>query len=119
MLADPDRPGVTKDMEYIVLADPAIVQDDVILSLGLFTSDQALLTQANLSAAVKDNADHTGGWATKFGRAMVQMGTIEVKTGTQGGIRKNCRVVNSANLGSIVGVEVKEENEDESLVASM
>ncbi|KAH0460868.1 hypothetical protein IEQ34_008443 [Dendrobium chrysotoxum] len=89
------------------------------LSLGLFTSDQALLTQANLSTAVNDNADNASGWATKFGRAMVQMGTTEVKTGTQGQIRKNCRVVNSANLGSIVGVDVKEGEDDESLVASM
>ncbi|KAI0510991.1 hypothetical protein KFK09_011607 [Dendrobium nobile] len=32
MLADPDRPGVTKDIEYILLTDPAIVQDDVIVS---------------------------------------------------------------------------------------
>ncbi|KAG0485950.1 hypothetical protein HPP92_009830 [Vanilla planifolia] len=65
------------------------------LSLVLFTSDAALLTTPELSAAVKHNAEHPGGWATKFARAMVKMGEIEVKTGTEGEIRKNCHVVNS------------------------
>ncbi|KAK8951339.1 Peroxidase 5 [Platanthera zijinensis] len=84
------------------------------LSLGLFTSDQALLTQANLTAAVKDNAEHPGGWATKFARAMVKLGNVDVKTGNTGEIRKNCHFVNSASID----VELYVDEEKESLVAT-
>jgi len=72
------------------------------LTLGLLTSDQALMTDPTLSAEVKDNAEHPNGWATKFKRAMVRMGGIEVLTGTQGEIRKNCRVVNSGTYGFVM-----------------
>nr|3HDL_A Chain A, Royal Palm Tree Peroxidase [Roystonea regia] len=65
------------------------------LTLGLLTSDQALVTEANLSAAVKANAMNLTAWASKFAQAMVKMGQIEVLTGTQGEIRTNCSVVNS------------------------
>ncbi|KAJ6790922.1 uncharacterized protein M6B38_246665 [Iris pallida] len=71
------------------------------LTLGLLTSDQALLTDPTLKAEVDDNAERPGGWATKFKRAMVKMGEIQVLTGTQGEIRKNCHVVNSAT-GSVL-----------------
>lgn len=74
----------------------------VLLTLGLLTSDQALVTEANLSAAVQDNANNSGGWATKFAQAMVKMGQIQVLTGTQGEIRTNCSVVNSASLGDVL-----------------
>ncbi|PKA48903.1 Peroxidase 5 [Apostasia shenzhenica] len=79
------------------------------LSLGLFTSDQALLTEANLSAAVRANARHPGGWENRFKKAMVKMGNIQVLTGKQGEIRKNCRVINSGSLESPLGVS---DNED-------
>nr|4USC_A Chain A, PEROXIDASE [Trachycarpus fortunei]4USC_B Chain B, PEROXIDASE [Trachycarpus fortunei] len=64
------------------------------LTLGLLTSDQALVTEANLSAAVKNNADNLTAWVAEFAQAIVKMGQIEVLTGTQGEIRTNCSVVN-------------------------
>lgn len=104
------------------LISPTVLDNSYYLgvreSLGLFTSDQALLTQANLSAEVNRNADHGRRWATKFARAMVKMGGIEVKTGTQGEIRKNCRVVNTGITVEHTG-EVEDEDEEETLVDSM
>ncbi|KAJ3669591.1 hypothetical protein LUZ60_011541 [Juncus effusus] len=74
-------------------------------SLSLLTSDQALLTNANLSAIVTDYANHQKTWEGRFAKAMVKMGNIEVLTGNQGEIRVNCRVVNSNGfeLGSESG----------------
>ncbi|KAK1326574.1 Peroxidase 1 [Acorus calamus] len=73
------------------------------LNLALMTSDQALMTNANTSAEVNINANNQTAWVEKFKKAMVRMGNIEVLTGTQGEIRKNCRVVNS---GSGIGLVV-------------
>ncbi|XP_058076630.1 peroxidase 5-like [Magnolia sinica] len=61
---------------------------------GLLTSDQTLFTSPLTSRMVKNNAKYQLAWATKFAAAMVQVGSIEVLTGYQGEIRKNCRVVN-------------------------
>ncbi|CAN6185186.1 unnamed protein product [Urochloa humidicola] len=60
----------------------------------LFTSDAALLRSARTTAAVLLNAFVPGVWEQKFARAMVKMAAIEVKTGANGEIRRNCRVVN-------------------------
>ncbi|KAL0903216.1 hypothetical protein M5K25_027576 [Dendrobium thyrsiflorum] len=100
-------PGVLDNAYYL----------EVQLSLGLFTSDQALLTQPSLSAAVNDNAGNGAGWAAKFATAMVKMGNTEVKTGKQGEIRKNCHVVNTVSTLWNEGEE--KEGEEESLVANM
>ncbi|KAK1279494.1 Peroxidase 5 [Acorus gramineus] len=72
------------------------------LNLALLTSDQALLTNVNTSAAVNNNANNQTAWVEKFKKAMVRMGNIGVLTGTQGEIRKNCRVVNSGSGISLV-----------------
>ncbi|KAA8536703.1 hypothetical protein F0562_029181 [Nyssa sinensis] len=61
---------------------------------GLLTSDQTLLTSPSTSGIVRNNARHGAAWANKFTAAMVRMGSIDVLTGNQGEIRKNCRVVN-------------------------
>lgn len=65
-------------------------------SKGLLTSDQSLMSDPPTARTVRDNANRGDQWAAKFAAAMVKMGNVEVLTGTQGEIRKNCRVVNSA-----------------------
>ncbi|XP_062209255.1 peroxidase 2-like [Phragmites australis] len=60
----------------------------------LFTSDAALITTPATAKMVRDNAYIPGWWEAKFVKAFVKMAAIEVKTGHQGEIRKNCRVVN-------------------------
>ena len=87
--------------------DPVVVQDvvtpnaldnqyykNVLAHKVLFTSDAALLTTPATTRMVIDNANIRGLWEAKFNKAMVKMGAIEVKTGRQGEIRRNCRVVN-------------------------
>lgn len=61
---------------------------------GLLTSDQTLLRSPSTAGIVRNNARHGAAWANKFSAAMVKMGSIEVLTGSQGEIRKNCRLVN-------------------------
>uniref|UniRef100_A0ACD5WXR3 Uncharacterized protein n=1 Tax=Avena sativa TaxID=4498 RepID=A0ACD5WXR3_AVESA len=60
----------------------------------LFTSDAALLTTPATTQMVLDNANIRGLWEEKFKKSMVKMDAIKVKTGYQGEIRRNCRVVN-------------------------
>ncbi|XP_057866572.2 peroxidase 5 [Cryptomeria japonica] len=61
---------------------------------GLFTSDQTLLTNPDTLKVVKISSSDPSVWKEKFAKAMVKMGTIQVLTGSQGQIRKNCRLVN-------------------------
>jgi peroxidase len=87
--------------------DPTVVQDvvtpgkldsqyykNVLNRNVLFTSDAALLKSGQTAAAVVRNAFVPGLWEQKFAKAMVKMASIEVKTGANGEIRRNCRVVN-------------------------
>ncbi|KAJ4721721.1 Peroxidase [Melia azedarach] len=61
---------------------------------GLLTSDQALFSSPSTAGIVRNNTRDGKTWANKFAAAMVKMGAIEVLTGSEGEIRKNCRVVN-------------------------
>ncbi|XP_073279168.1 peroxidase 5-like [Primulina huaijiensis] len=61
---------------------------------GLFITDQTLYDSPLTKKIVLNNARYGHTWATKFAAAMVKMGKIEVLTGTQGQIRRNCHVVN-------------------------
>ncbi|XVF66228.1 hypothetical protein PTKIN_Ptkin10aG0018800 [Pterospermum kingtungense] len=63
-------------------------------SRGLLASDQVLWDSVLTRKLVKKNVNHPRTWAAKFAAAMVHMGSIDVLTGKQGEIRKNCRVVN-------------------------
>ncbi|KAG8369958.1 hypothetical protein BUALT_Bualt14G0067300 [Buddleja alternifolia] len=64
------------------------------MNKGLLTSDQVLWGNPSTRSMVKSNANHPSNWATKFAKAMVHMGSIDILTGKQGEIRKNCRLVN-------------------------
>ncbi|XP_022761219.1 peroxidase 5-like [Durio zibethinus] len=63
-------------------------------SRGLLASDQVLWNSVLTRNLAKENVNHPSAWAAKFAAAMVHMGSIDVLTGNQGEIRKNCRVVN-------------------------
>lgn len=93
-------PNTTMDMDIIT---PAVLDNkyyvSLINNLGLFTSDQALLTNSTLKASVDEFVKNENRWKSKFVKSMVKMGNIEVLTGTQGEIRLNCRVINKGSTG--------------------
>lgn len=62
--------------------------------LGLFTSDATLLTDKKTRAEVHLYAYNPSVWRKKFVAAMIKMGEIQVKTGDEGEVRKNCALVN-------------------------
>ncbi|KAL0006423.1 hypothetical protein SO802_013984 [Lithocarpus litseifolius] len=61
---------------------------------GLLTSDQSLLSSSSTVEIVRNNAKQGEIWAYKFAAAMVKMGYIDVITGSQGEIRKDCKFMN-------------------------
>ncbi|KAE8660813.1 Peroxidase 5 [Hibiscus syriacus] len=61
---------------------------------GLLTSDQTLIDRSLTSRMVSKNGRNGAGWARKFARAVVHMGSIDVLTGAQGEIRRICSVPN-------------------------
>ncbi|XP_058206302.1 peroxidase 5-like [Rhododendron vialii] len=67
---------------------------DVQANQGLFTSDQALLTDAATVNQVSQYAMNTFLWQSKFADAMVKMGNTDVLTGDDGEIRTDCRKIN-------------------------
>jgi peroxidase len=87
--------------------DPTVMQDvvtpndmdnqfykNVLSHTVLFTSDAALLTSPETAKLVVDHAKIPGWWEDRFKKAMVKMASIQVKTGYQGQVRKNCRAIN-------------------------
>ncbi|CAO2828150.1 unnamed protein product [Amaranthus hypochondriacus] len=61
---------------------------------GLLTSDEALMSNPSTVNMVRKLGSPGGVWAKKFAKAMVHMGSIEVLTGNEGEIRRNCRLIN-------------------------
>jgi peroxidase len=100
-------PNTTTDMDLIT---PAVLDNKYYVgltnNLGLFTSDQALLTNATLKKSVDEFVKSDSKWKSKFAKSMVKMGNIEVLTGTQGEIRLNCRVINNGSSNS-AGFELR------------
>lgn len=82
---NPSSPSTTDEGYYV----------DVLRNRGLFTSDQALLTDTQTATQVRQNAVNLFIWKNKFASAMVKMGRLGVLTGEAGEIRANCRVINS------------------------
>lgn len=67
---------------------------DLVARRGLFHSDQELFNGGSQDALVRSYSVNGALFFRDFGAAMVKMGNISPLTGTQGEIRKNCRVVN-------------------------
>ncbi|XP_057801705.1 peroxidase 5-like [Salvia miltiorrhiza] len=88
-----DDPVVNNDV-----VTPAVLDNKYYVGLkdrkGLLTSDQTLFESELTRKMVVRNAKYGAVWGRKFAAAMVKMGGIEVLTGKQGEIRRNCRVVN-------------------------
>ncbi|XP_020259547.1 peroxidase 5-like [Asparagus officinalis] len=94
-------PQGSNDTSLVVPMDPgsptrfdASYYNNIIANRGLFTSDQSLGSDSGTSSQVRANAFNGGLWKSKFSQAMVKMGKIGVLTGSDGEIRKNCRVIN-------------------------
>ncbi|RZS01704.1 hypothetical protein BHM03_00031611 [Ensete ventricosum] len=60
---------------------------------GVLKVDQNIAMDAATNGTVKSLASGSLSFPSLFGNAMVRMGSIQVLTGTQGQIRKSCRVV--------------------------
>ncbi|CAL4963849.1 unnamed protein product [Urochloa decumbens] len=75
------------------------------LNLGLHFSDDQLIRNATLAPFANSFAANETLWKEKFVAAMLKMGNIEVKTGSQGEVRLNCSVVNPGS-SSTAGVEM-------------
>lgn len=69
---------------------------EVLKRRGLFQSDAALITNSATKTLVMDLVSSPEEkFLQGFSLAMEKMGRVQVKTGSQGEIRKNCAVVNS------------------------
>ncbi|XP_024521240.1 peroxidase 5 isoform X1 [Selaginella moellendorffii] len=62
---------------------------------GLMSSDQALFTDPRTKPLVNAFAQNANSFSANFQLAMVRLGQVQVKTGSDGQIRKNCRAINS------------------------
>lgn len=72
---------------------------------GLFTSDEGLSGDDRTKGIVKDFA--RDGWLffEKFTKAIVKMGQVNVLTGVEGEIRRDCAVPNARLASSVVDAE--------------
>ncbi|KAI9177474.1 hypothetical protein LWI28_015657 [Acer negundo] len=62
---------------------------------GLLHSDQVLFNNGSQDATVRNYSTNAAAFLKDFGAAMVKMGNIGPLTGTNGEIRRSCRVINS------------------------
>ncbi|CAO2184564.1 unnamed protein product [Urochloa humidicola] len=91
--SDADSPTVRQDTVTAAALDSQYYTN-VLRHRVLFTSDASLLTSPQTARMVRGYAKGDGRWERKFEAAMVKMAGIDVKDGTDGEIRKNCRSVN-------------------------
>nr|XP_043610003.1 peroxidase P7-like [Erigeron canadensis] len=68
---------------------------DLISQKGLLRSDQQLHNGGSTDSLVERYSKSAGSFYADFATAMIKMGDIRPLTGSNGEIRKNCRVVNS------------------------
>ncbi|XP_059445085.1 peroxidase 57-like, partial [Corylus avellana] len=62
--------------------------------IALLESDQAMANTPGTREIVNRMAFNPGEWSNKFSQAMIRLGMVEVLTGIEGEIRKDCRAVN-------------------------
>ncbi|MBA0596569.1 peroxidase P7 [Gossypium raimondii] len=67
---------------------------NLVAQRGLLHSDQELFNGGSQDALVRTYSNNPATFSADFAAAMVRMGNISPLTGTQGEIRRNCRVVN-------------------------
>lgn len=67
---------------------------NLIARRGLLHSDQELFNGGSQDALVRSYSNNDALFRSDFAAAMVRMGNISPLTGTNGEIRRNCRVVN-------------------------
>ncbi|GLJ31747.1 hypothetical protein SUGI_0638600 [Cryptomeria japonica] len=66
----------------------------------LFDSDTALLKNSKTSSAVKSFADDQQEFFNQFAKSYIKMSMINVKTGSEGNIRKVCSLLNSESTNN-------------------
>jgi len=107
-LCPPTTGQFTPNTSEIDLSTPTVLDNNYYkllpLNLGLHFSDDQLIRNATLAPLASAFAANETLWKEKFAAAMIKMGNIEVKTGTQGEIRLNCSVVNPGS--SAAGIEM-------------
>jgi len=67
---------------------------DLVNQRGLLHSDQVLFNGGSQDALVRTYSANSAAFFRDFAAAMVKMGNISPLTGTNGEIRRNCRVLN-------------------------
>lgn len=67
---------------------------DLVARRGLLHSDQQLFNSGSQDAVVRTYSINNAAFASDFAAAMVKMSNLSPLTGTNGEIRRNCRVVN-------------------------
>ncbi|KZV52682.1 peroxidase 57-like [Dorcoceras hygrometricum] len=70
------------------------IYDQFLRNNAVLPPDDALAKEPNANAIMKKLAGDQEGWLAKFVLAVIKMGEIEVLTGDQGEIRRDCRAVN-------------------------
>ncbi|GMN30721.1 hypothetical protein TIFTF001_046446 [Ficus carica] len=98
----PPRLGTTEERDdAIVKFDPAtpftldsFFYITLLRGRGLLESDQVLVSDPQTRRIVREMAFYPGAWIRKFVQAMIKMGTLDMLTGDEGKIRRNCRVFN-------------------------
>ncbi|KAF8404457.1 hypothetical protein HHK36_009342 [Tetracentron sinense] len=83
---------------------------DLMNRQGLFTSDQDLYTDKRTRSIVTSFAVNQTLFFEKFVLSMIKMSQLSVLTGTQGEIRANCSVKNSASVDLWSVVDEEEES---------
>lgn len=84
---------------------------DLMNRQGLFTSDQDLYTDKRTRGIVTSFAINESLFFEEFVNSMIKMGQLSVLTGTQGEVRANCSVRNSANYDLLLSSSVGEEKQ--------